>query len=94
MTATDQHATVSTAGNEKAGVDYMEKNTYTEETIKPAALENADHTGAVAKTDPAEIALVRKIDWRLMVRLCLTYPEATPNKISADSMRHVLPQLR
>jgi hypothetical protein len=32
---------------------------------------NADYTGAEAKTDPAEIALVRKIDWRLMVR---TYP--------------------
>ena len=35
--------------------------------VKPAALENADYTGAEAKTDPAEIALVRKIDWRLMV---------------------------
>lgn len=34
----------------------------------PAVLENADYTGAQAKTDPAEIALVRKIDWRLMVR--------------------------
>jgi hypothetical protein len=37
--------------------------------VKPAALENADYTGAEAKTDPAEIALVRKIDWRLMVRV-------------------------
>ena len=26
-----------------------------------------DYTGAEAKTDPEEIALVRKIDWRLMV---------------------------
>lgn len=32
-------------------------------------LENADYTGAEAKTDPAEIALVRKIDWRLMVSI-------------------------
>lgn len=39
--------------------------------VKPAALENADYTGAEAKTDPAEIALVRKIDWRLMVRSIL-----------------------
>jgi hypothetical protein len=35
--------------------------------VKPSALENADYTGAEAKTDPAEIALVKKIDWRLMV---------------------------
>lgn len=35
--------------------------------VKPAILENADYTGAEAKTDPVEIALVRKIDWRLMV---------------------------
>jgi hypothetical protein len=28
-----------------------------------------DYTGAEAKTDPEEIALVRKIDWRLMVRI-------------------------
>jgi hypothetical protein len=34
---------------------------------KPDVAQNADYTGAEAKTDPAEIALVRKIDWRLMV---------------------------
>lgn len=28
----------------------------------------ADYTGAERKSDPEEIALVRKIDWRLMVR--------------------------
>lgn len=38
------------------------------ESIKPVAGGNADYTGSVAKTDPREIALVRKIDWRLMVR--------------------------
>jgi hypothetical protein len=37
--------------------------------LKHIAVENADYTGAEAKTDPAEIALVKKIDWRLMVRL-------------------------
>lgn len=26
-----------------------------------------DHTGSHRKTDPAEIALVRKLDWRIMV---------------------------
>lgn len=40
------------------------------EHVKHGVLENADYTGAEAKTDPAEIALVRKIDWRLMVRTC------------------------
>ena len=37
------------------------------EPVKPAAGGNVDYTGSVAKTDPREIALVRKIDWRLMV---------------------------
>ncbi|CAN9294915.1 unnamed protein product [Alternaria alternata] len=32
-----------------------------------------DYTGAEAKTDPEEIALVRKIDWRLMPTLCVMY---------------------
>lgn len=38
------------------------------ESVKPVASGNVDYTGSVAKTDPREIALVRKIDWRLMVR--------------------------
>lgn len=70
MTTKGHHAPVSTVGDDKAQADHMEKASYAEEIIKPAvALENADHTGAVAKTDPVEIALVRKIDWRLMVCL-------------------------
>lgn len=42
---------------------------FDEQVLKPSALEgqHADYTGAEAKTDPVEIALVRKIDWRLMV---------------------------
>lgn len=33
-----------------------------------------DYSGAAAKSDPAEIALVRKLDFRIMVRdLLLTY---------------------
>jgi hypothetical protein len=46
---------------------------YEEDPVKPGVLENADYTGAEAKTDPAEIALVRKIDWRLMVRMPQKY---------------------
>lgn len=39
------------------------------ESVKPAAGGRVDYTGSVAKTDPKEIALVRKIDWRLMVSI-------------------------
>ena len=28
-----------------------------------------DYAGAAEKTDPVEIALVKKLDWRIMVRL-------------------------
>jgi hypothetical protein len=54
----------------KQAIVQDEKSTkhYEEQVLKPSALENVDYTGAEAKTDPAEIALVRKIDWRLMVR--------------------------
>ncbi|KAL5424051.1 hypothetical protein PMIN06_002445 [Paraphaeosphaeria minitans] len=43
------------------------------EGVKPVAGGNVDYTGSVAKTDPREIALVRKIDWRLMPTLCTMY---------------------
>lgn len=61
------------AKNQEAIIE-SEKNTrhYDEkadlESVKPVAGGNVDYTGSVAKTDPREIALVRKIDWRLMVR--------------------------
>lgn len=51
--------------DEKSNKHFDEKAELSD--VKPAALENADYTGAEAKTDPAEIALVRKIDCRLMV---------------------------
>ena len=37
------------------------------------AREDADYSGAVSKTDPAEIALVRKLDWRIMPTLWAMY---------------------
>jgi hypothetical protein len=51
--------------DEKSTKHYEEKTEL--EHVKPGVLESADYTGAQAKTDPAEIALVKKIDWRLMV---------------------------
>ncbi|OAG11129.1 MFS general substrate transporter [Paraphaeosphaeria sporulosa] len=38
-----------------------------------AAVEGGDYSGAVAKTDPAEIALVRKLDFRIMPALFCLY---------------------
>lgn len=51
--------------DEKSTKHFEEKTELND--VKPAVLENADYTGAEAKTDPEEIRLVRKIDWRLMV---------------------------
>lgn len=53
-----------------------------------------DYTGAEAKTDPEEIALVRKIDWRLMVCIVIEDVDTAANVMVADIMCHVLPQLR
>jgi hypothetical protein len=36
-------------------------------------VDGADYTGAVGKTDPAEIALVRKLDYRIMPSLFCMY---------------------
>lgn len=36
-------------------------------------VEGADYSGAVAKSDPAEIALVRKLDMRIMPSLFCMY---------------------
>lgn len=82
--------------DEKNGVNLAEKSSYVEESLKPAALVNVDHTGAVAKTDPAEIALVRKIDWRLMVcwPLRTNHEKLSSDGSLADAVHHVLSQLR
>jgi hypothetical protein len=57
--------------DEKSIKHYEEKTDL--EHVKPGVLESADYTGAQAKTDPAEIALVKKLDWRLMVSTFLLY---------------------
>jgi len=36
-------------------------------------VDGADYTGAVSKSDPAEIALVRKLDYRIMPSLFCMY---------------------
>jgi hypothetical protein len=37
------------------------------------ARQDADYSGAVEKSDPVEIALVRKLDWRIMPTLWAMY---------------------
>lgn len=37
------------------------------ENFKEQDTTSGDYAGAAAKTDPVEIALVRKLDWRIMV---------------------------
>lgn len=63
MAAKTQEAIIE---SEKNVQQYDEKTD--SEIVKPVAGGMEDYTGSVAKTDPREIALVRKIDWRLMVR--------------------------
>lgn len=41
------------------------------ETLKPSA--TTDYSGAADKTDPREIALVKKLDWRIMPMLWSMY---------------------
>jgi hypothetical protein len=43
------------------------------EKVGNARAIRGDYAGAVAKTDPAEIALVRKMDWRIMPTLWAMY---------------------
>jgi hypothetical protein len=47
--------------------------TSTKDFKAQAALDGADYTGAVAKTDPGEIALMRKLDMRVMPALFCMY---------------------
>lgn len=68
MTAKDNQIVI---GDEKPKNEYTENESVALE--KGGVSDNADYTGAEAKTDPAEIALVRKIDWRLMPTLCIMY---------------------
>jgi hypothetical protein len=68
------------------------------ENEKPVHDEERDYTGTAAKTDPEEIRLVRKLDYRIMVRSHLPYscrivfPELTNGlwRLAANSLRHVV----
>lgn len=69
MAATDAHNT-DPEKNTTLHVDDIasEKDLKVDEPV-----EGADYSGAIAKTDPAEIALVRKLDFRIMPALFCMY---------------------
>lgn len=54
---------------------YGDKNSEHGDLEKPAAaVEDGDYSGAAKKSDPAEIALVRKLDRMIMVRFDSSIP--------------------
>jgi hypothetical protein len=71
MAVTVDHHTTDPEKNSSYHVDDIASS---EKDIKTdAPVEGADYSGAVAKTDPAEIALVRKLDMRIMPALFCMY---------------------
>lgn len=54
--------------DEKNHVNYAVDDEHIEDSKKRNG--NVDYSGAANKTDPKEIALVKKLDWRIMVRCC------------------------
>jgi hypothetical protein len=70
MVVNNQHTT----DLEKNSSTFIDDVASSEKDIKTdAPAEGADYSGAVAKTDPAEIALVRKLDMRIMPALFCMY---------------------
>ena len=55
-----------TAHDDKGNISHVEAPDH-DEINKPASGEKLDEFGASAKTDPKEIALVRKLDFHMMV---------------------------
>jgi len=68
MTITTKQAPIKEYDPESKPAQYM-----LEETADLSAREGADYSGAVEKTDPAEIRLVKKLDWRIMPTLWVMY---------------------
>lgn len=92
MNSNDQQTLSQAARHEKRAVDTVEQViSYAHEETKYDGHGKADHTGALEKTDSQEIALVRKIDGRLMVFDIRTSPsDQLSNNFSADFIHNVL----
>lgn len=64
------------------------------EDFKEQPATNGDYAGAAAKTDPVEIALVKKLDWRIMVSTVpLLSRQTLLIALKAHTLHHVLSQL-
>lgn len=59
--------TTTSHEDDKGKIAHVEADDHNE-LSKPVMAEKVDEFGAAAKTDPKEIALVRKLDWFMMVR--------------------------
>ena len=65
---------LSTSDVEKNSSHHVDDVATSEKDMKAGVSnESGDYSGAVAKTDPAEIALVRKLDFRIMPALFCLY---------------------
>lgn len=60
-------------GDEKPQIDRTRTESVVMDEKAGAGGAGVDYTGSAAKTDPAEIQLVRKLDWRIMPTLCIMY---------------------
>lgn len=59
---------------QKPAADYSEGSRYLGDDTKGGVMsDEADYSGAVKKTSKEEIALVRKLDWRIMPTLWSMY---------------------
>lgn len=58
---------------EKNGTLQVDNVTAPGQDLKASGTNEGDYSGAVEKTDPAEIALVRKLDMRIMPALFCMY---------------------
>lgn len=77
--------------SDKANVTHDEQSFADE---KNGVIGGGDYSGAVAKTDPAEIALVRKLDYMIMVSgILLLREENLKLTVIANLVGHVFPQL-
>jgi hypothetical protein len=63
---------VTTADVEKSPLDEVE-DVHSSVSKEESPQRRADYSGASEKTDPEEIALVRKLDWRIMPTLWAMY---------------------
>ncbi|KAJ0276588.1 hypothetical protein COL26b_008692 [Colletotrichum chrysophilum] len=73
--ATNVHTGRPDSPQDKVGVNQMEHVLTTDDPalMKQPAIEKVDEFGAHTKTDPREIALVKKIDWYILPILWVMY---------------------